>query len=546
MEQESAARAAKRLKTASPSHNHATVYQNVDPCIPQSHGERSKGPRAANSLTEAAPTPEHDDVEASEHEEDAQGAEQGRSPVLSFDANKEQDVVSTVSLPTTHDMDVPALGSTADEVLTINTQLPAQELGSAIKDPASSIGKQYLALQQQFTLAKQRYTGAAFLSPPDLGLTGSTELGICRKVNLATFVSSLFDGHVSLEVLNDYFLFLFVPKGGTLSKLAASLWVDLKTQAFIASIVTGDQRPPATLLATLFTEDVRQRLLEVRIGFDDLAESEEEFLTNLRYRRAELGRDASKLRERYRWEDFLAEATSYVKILKLHDGALTESERLLLNPRQGAAPGQTATTLQEIVPNGLKSAYYPGYLDTPEESFKHKAARLALESIKAYGQPYFSVEVKHPLIQYSTGVAPDSLPVDGANTEVPVAQPASDVPAKDEYEALPHSSQTAPTLVLLSRARKAYATDPPPITKTQGWTPEEEESLLEELDRAQGALWRKVLENERLKDRSEVQLKDKARSLKLFFLKTGVEVPFFLKEATGVMNDSRSGSAAAA
>ncbi|KAL8991827.1 MAG: hypothetical protein Q9169_007617 [Polycauliona sp. 2 TL-2023] len=39
--------------------------------------------------------------------------------------------------------------------------------------------------------------------------------------------------------------------------------------------------------------------------------------------------------------------------------------------------------------------------------------------------------------------------------------------------------------------------------------------------------------NETLKDRNQVQLKDKARNLKLFFLKSGIEVPYYLQFVTG-------------
>ena len=39
--------------------------------------------------------------------------------------------------------------------------------------------------------------------------------------------------------------------------------------------------------------------------------------------------------------------------------------------------------------------------------------------------------------------------------------------------------------------------------------------------------------NETLKDRNQVQLKDKARNLKLFFLKSQIEVPYYLKYVTG-------------
>lgn len=39
--------------------------------------------------------------------------------------------------------------------------------------------------------------------------------------------------------------------------------------------------------------------------------------------------------------------------------------------------------------------------------------------------------------------------------------------------------------------------------------------------------------SEVLKDRNQVQLKDKARNLKLFFLKSGIDVPVYLQRVTG-------------
>lgn len=61
------------------------------------------------------------------------------------------------------------------------------------------------------------------------------------------------------------------------------------------------------------------------------------------------------------------------------------------------------------------------------------------------------------------------------------------------------------------------------------------------LDRVRGPHWSQILAmfgpggtiNESLKDRNQVQLKDKARNLKLFFLKSGIEVPYYLKYVTG-------------
>jgi hypothetical protein len=61
------------------------------------------------------------------------------------------------------------------------------------------------------------------------------------------------------------------------------------------------------------------------------------------------------------------------------------------------------------------------------------------------------------------------------------------------------------------------------------------------LEAVQGPNWAAILQlygpggsiSEALKDRSQVQLKDKARNLKLFFLKGGHEVPRVLERVTG-------------
>lgn len=50
--------------------------------------------------------------------------------------------------------------------------------------------------------------------------------------------------------------------------------------------------------------------------------------------------------------------------------------------------------------------------------------------------------------------------------------------------------------------------------------------------------------NETLKDRNQVQLKDKARNLKLFFLKSGIEVPYYLQFVTGELKTRAPGQAA--
>ena len=113
---------------------------------------------------------------------------------------------------------------------------------------------------------------------------------------------------------------------------------------------------------------------------------------------------------------------------------------------------------------------------------------------------------------------------------------------------VPYPTQSAPTSVLYERARMAATAKASPSNRRAGhpsqrrpWTPEEENALMAGLDHVKGPHWSQILAmygpggtlNETLKDRNQVQLKDKARNLKLFFLKSGIEVPYYLQFVTG-------------
>ncbi len=113
---------------------------------------------------------------------------------------------------------------------------------------------------------------------------------------------------------------------------------------------------------------------------------------------------------------------------------------------------------------------------------------------------------------------------------------------------VPYPTQTAPTSVLYERARLAATAKASPTNRRTGhpsqrrpWSQEEENALMSGLDHVKGPHWSQILAlygaggtlNETLKDRNQVQLKDKARNLKLFFLKSGIEVPYYLQFVTG-------------
>ena len=124
---------------------------------------------------------------------------------------------------------------------------------------------------------------------------------------------------------------------------------------------------------------------------------------------------------------------------------------------------------------------------------------------------------------------------------------------------VPYPTQSAPTSVLYERARTAATSKASPSVRKPGhpsqrrpWTLEEETALMAGLDRVKGPHWSQILAmfgpggtiSEVLKDRGQVQLKDKARNLKLFFLKSGIEVPYYLQFVTGELKTRAPAQAA--
>lgn len=121
-------------------------------------------------------------------------------------------------------------------------------------------------------------------------------------------------------------------------------------------------------------------------------------------------------------------------------------------------------------------------------------------------------------------------------------------------EVRPDEPVTAPEVTQLQtstatgNSSSSQSNSRPPYYQRRPWTSEEEEALMAGLNTVQGPHWAQILElygpggriSEVLKDRNQVQLKDKARNLKMFFLKTGAPMPEVLKFVTGDVK-SRTG-----
>lgn len=174
-------------------------------------------------------------------------------------------------------------------------------------------------MRSLFDHTKKVYsTKRSFLSATELELTEPSQIDIIRKANLASFVSSIFGTQeIGFSELNDNFLDVFVPEGGRLLKVQGALFLELKTQAFIASM-NNSERTRTELLYELFPDDLEQRLLDRRPGTRQLAPSETDFVNRAGSRRDILLSDINNeeqlkaLPDKYHWEDFLRDLSSYI------------------------------------------------------------------------------------------------------------------------------------------------------------------------------------------------------------------------------------------
>ena len=476
-----------------------------------------------------------------------------------------------------------------------------------------------------------------------------------KKANMATFVSSVFGSQdVGFYHLNENFLDTFLSDGSRLLKNQAQLFLDLKTQAYISAVNSGD-RSRDEILEDLFPRDLDERLLKRRPGAKQLTPSEADFVQRARNRRKALLEEprtdeaVKSLPEKYIWEDFLRDISTYVaKNFEAIAGVpVSLNSPLLLgeylplpaktrkSPWLARAPGyfttdqkqqfqgqqargqrrpntqsshqtpQTSQTQHDDLASGIHLPAQPASSrnDAPigdTDAFAQKAARAANLAIQDWGKrqeaemsqqpphgqtlveaqapstpknpnPHTTPEIRyhfenelHPNVpappppQYLQEIqfqAPQQLQRqwEGQMVIDQIHQSYSN------QQLIPNPAQSAPTQVLYERARNAATTKSSPSNRRSGtpsqrrpWTADEENSLMAGLDRVKGPHWSQILAmfgpggtiNEVLKDRNQVQLKDKARNLKLFFLKSGIEVPYYLQFVTGELKTRAPGQAA--
>lgn len=391
--------------------------------------------------------------------------------------------------------------------------------------------------------------------PPPTILKGHEAyiISTIRKANLVTFILTVINClPYGFDFLQKVYLDVFCPNtiltdqtnGDQVSKFLkpqAIIYLDLKTHAYISSIRdhlgANEQIPDAEkriLLDTIFPDNIAMRLVNRKIVAPNekklLTPSEKEFVGRCERRKETLIKFTkyTDLLNSYDWTFFVKELLEYCgKNMNLivwgkkgrSKTALLEFNPSDFDPQILFATGSHLTTdlaVNSHDPSPIGNTFDTGnkeklidanelrpLTDAESESINNEI-QSALQNESGQGMQKNFMDDAH----MSGGENVHSQLVDSNNSIL------SDVISK------------SPSVKVVKAKRT--------------WSKEEEKTLITGLIDL-GPAWAKILDlygpggkiNENLKNRTQVQLKDKARNWKLHYLKTGKPLPEYLNRVTG-------------
>lgn len=427
------------------------------------------------------------------------------------------------------------LDNLANQILSNVLTSSVQDLLTVATVSDTARGQAYATLLSLFDQNKKLFSrDRLFIDSQDpLHPHNQQYMRTMRKANLATFVACVFGGqNVPLIDLDEIFLEIFMPPGTRLLKSEGALLLELKTQAFIAIMLTNSVSKEE-LLERLFPRDLQLTILRRRQEPTHLAPSEQDFIGRLSTRRQYLSAGSDtyealhQLPQKYSWKDFLDEVCICVR------RALESMDAMKVSTlRQDVAMDGSDKSIQDIAQ--VSENQDPSSSMSQDPITKATlAAHAAISGARSDSNPFAS---------------------SGSPDHAVVGQKR---PSRGSLS--PSTSSSTPMTVQYENARATTHPKAPPFTRRPGapsqrrpWTQEEEKALMDGLDRVKGPHWSQILAlygnggsiSEVLKDRNQVQLKDKARNLKLFFLKSGIDVPVYLQRVTGELKTRAPAQAA--
>ncbi|KAG7663908.1 TBF1 [[Candida] subhashii] len=448
---------------------------------------------------------------------------------------------------------LPTLDNLATQLLRIVALGPYQKIIDLASNPDTPAGATFRDLTSLFEFTKRLYSEEdPFLTvehlAPGMWKEGEVTPSIfrnreqsiestLRKVNLATFLAATLGTiEVGFFYLNESFLDVFCPfnnldpvnalsnmgtenrslqsvgnaigeRVGKMLKQHSMLYLDLKTQAYISAIEAGE-RSREEILEDILPENMQEILL-ARRAVKGLSPTEDDFIDRCKTRKEILLNYPSdkNISEEYGWFAFLKELFEYV----------SKNMGFLIWGKKGKV---TATKERG------RKINTPHSQETLEAAEKAAAAQAAADASVAAAAAAASRET----MQRARENRPPTIPLpseEGVDLEGPEYREITNT-------LLPSEIQEQQIHIRLNPGSAQKGTHRRP------WTREEEKALRHALE-LKGPQWATILElfghggkiSEALKNRTQVQLKDKARNWKMFFLKNGLPIPGYLQGVTG-------------
>ncbi|ODV95938.1 hypothetical protein PACTADRAFT_22230, partial [Pachysolen tannophilus NRRL Y-2460] len=442
---------------------------------------------------------------------------------------------------------IPSLDIFATQILRIIVATPYQKILDLVANNDTLEGMSYQTLISMFDNIKNLYSSEdPFLSiehltfgmwkegkqAPDFLLgKEDTIIATIRKVNLATFLNAtLGTMDIGFYFLNESFLDVFcpgssldiskdinnltqnsattiksslsvpsasksnvvesMPSVGKLSKSQATLYLELKTQAYISAIETNE-RTKESILEDIFPKNLEIFLIKRKNPIEKyLTPSELEFISRCQTRKEKLLNATidEDLSEKYDWLAFLKDFFEFSK--KLIGTLVWGSKSTFKNIN-------TSTTTRD------KSLQAPQ--KQPQTQVQQQSQSQSQLQSQSQSQSQLQSQSQSPK-NYNPDLLPSEIQIQYRETTM-------------QHQAAMRHLHRRP------------------------WIRSEELALKEGL-KLKGPFWSEILElygaggsiSEALKNRTQVQLKDKARNWKIFFLKNGIPVPDYLADVTGDLN----------
>lgn len=446
---------------------------------------------------------------------------------------------------------IPILDNLATQILNTLTKPGHLDSLGIATSPETAEGQAFQVLTSLFTQTKTIYSDSEFVNAESIGLYNDPYCRqIIQKANLATFVAALFGVYpMSFYLLDYHFLDVFVHPGSRLLKLQAALYLDLKTQAYIVTVQQRDD-PKEMVLNNTFPEDIEQALL-ARKNTKVLVPSEADFVQRVKRRKEHLAAlpDDVDLSQKYQWLTFLKDIADYVN--KNLSVILTGRAQSKTAPSNGSKNNagrpvkkKIGTSIKGIDDGGMAQQNQQHSSNTAYDGTKSTTnlnKSLGLTATSGNGE-YTGSETDYD----STNASSMGANEDGNNSNnLLLGNNGGSYNSNGIVSSVSDSVQQTPVPASsIVSASNTTTTTRTGFFQRRTWTAEEEAALLEGLNIVNGPYWSKILDmygpggtvSEVLKDRNQVQLKDKARNLKLYYLKANIPMPEVLQNVTGHTN----------